>query len=315
MTVLNLSTSTNEHAKSIAGHITKGGHSVIQVNFDQVTNGGLIMDVGASCIRINREYVDTDEISGVFVHHPLVDISKSVGGDDLDRKIIAASWKSYIDWLEAKLTKSVWINKVSASRESSPSLKQLQVAASIGFRVPRSIFTNDIDALKRTFNGNQSVVLKPGALGLRIPGQRILTHVVDVESLGPEDILQAPCFFQEYIDKRFELRVHVIGNEVYTCEIDSQASDKTKFDWRNYDIAHTPHRAYMLDDATAVMCRKVTTELGLLFGVIDLIVAKDGSIVFLECNSQGHWLWIEELTKLPITASIANALIQTDTPK
>jgi len=73
-----------------------------------------------------------------------------------------------------------------------------------------------------------------------------LTQIVNVRSLATKKLIHSPCFFQEYIDKAFELRVHVIGDRVLTCKIESQKSELAKTDWRRYDIANTPHYPYSL---------------------------------------------------------------------
>jgi len=49
-------------------------------------------------------------------------------------------------------------------------------------------------------------------------------------------------------------------------------------------------------------------KLGLVFGCIDMIVTPRGEFIFLEINPNGQWLWIEELTGLPISEAIANTL-------
>ena len=40
-----------------------------------------------------------------------------------------------------------------------------------------------------------------------------------------------------------------------------------------------------------------------------MIVTPDGEYIFLEINPAGQWLWIEELTKLPITEALADLLV------
>ena len=49
--------------------------------------------------------------------------------------------------------------------------------------------------------------------------------------------------------------------------------------------------------------------LGLNFGCIDLIVRPDGDVVFLECNPNGQWLWIELTTGQKISEAIASFLM------
>lgn len=43
-------------------------------------------------------------------------------------------------------------------------------------------------------------------------------------------------------------------------------------------------------------------------GALDFIVTDDADWVFLECNPNGQWAWIEEETGLPIAAALADAL-------
>ena len=46
------------------------------------------------------------------------------------------------------------------------------------------------------------------------------------------------------------------------------------------------------------------------FGCFDFIVTPDGEYVFLECNPNGQWLWIEEEPGMKISEAIAEALIR-----
>ena len=48
--------------------------------------------------------------------------------------------------------------------------------------------------------------------------------------------------------------------------------------------------------------------MGLNFGAFDFIVTPDNKYIFLECNPNGQWLWIELLTGQKISEKIANAL-------
>ena len=49
-------------------------------------------------------------------------------------------------------------------------------------------------------------------------------------------------------------------------------------------------------------------ELGLVFGTIDLKVADNGELFFLEINPQGQFLYIEIRTGLPISKALADFL-------
>ncbi len=153
------------------------------------------------------------------------------------------------------------------------------------------------------------MIIKQGNLSVHIERKRILTSPIDVNTINQEGLRGCPCLFQKYVSKRFELRVHVIGDTVLSCQIDSQVNEKTKIDWRNYDLGNTPHRSHTLDPLIEKRCIDVVKKLGLVFGIIDIVVTPENEYVFLECNAQGHWLWIEELTSLPITQTLCDYIL------
>ncbi len=52
-------------------------------------------------------------------------------------------------------------------------------------------------------------------------------------------------------------------------------------------------------------CLLFLQHFNLNFGCFDFIVDKNGNYIFLECNTNGQWMWLEEEAKLPISAAIA----------
>src|SRR5262249_179757 len=45
-----------------------------------------------------------------------------------------------------------------------------------------------------------------------------------------------PIIFQAYVPKRLELRITVVGDQVFPAEIHSQHTNHTRHDWRRYDL-------------------------------------------------------------------------------
>jgi hypothetical protein len=56
--------------------------------------------------------------------------------------------------------------------------------------------------------------------------------------------------------------------------------------------------------------RAYLTRFGLVFGAFDFAVTRTGAWWFLECNSNGQWAWLEERTGLPMTAALADLLLE-----
>lgn len=99
------------------------------------------------------------------------------------------------------------------------------------------------------------------------------------------------------------------GDKVFPCAISSQNSQQTIEDWRRYDLPNTPHKPYALPMDLEQKCIALVKTLGLIFGCIDMIITPNNEYVFLEINPNGQWLWIEQLTGLPIAKALAELLI------
>lgn len=303
MRIVTLSRSENVHADAVAEYCEPHAE-VSRINFDFNTSEPESLPIVVLGKQDKRLSPDA-----VFVHHPRVSYQEKWFADEMERKLFVASWESVKEWMEAEFSNALWVNRPSANQRSRNVLGQLRLATSLGLNTPNTLFTNSVDEL-REFAGSATVVIKQGNLGVHLEKKRILTSVINVASIDSSVLQGCPCLFQKYIPKQYELRVHVIGGTVLTCKINSQISNKTRVDWRNYDLENTPHEPYDLNSSISGACVDLVRRLGLEFGIIDMIVSPEGEYVFLECNAQGHWVWIEELTGLPITKTLCEHLLR-----
>ncbi|MGI0134661.1 MAG: hypothetical protein ACREBW_06870 [Candidatus Micrarchaeaceae archaeon] len=92
------------------------------------------------------------------------------------------------------------------------------------------------------------------------------------------------------------------------CKIDSQKSSKSSVDWRRYDVSNTPYEAILPPIDVNAKITKFMRMLNLSFGALDFIVDHNEVWWFLEVNTNGQWLWIEDLSGLEISGSIAISL-------
>ena len=139
----------------------------------------------------------------------------------------------------------------------------------------------------------------------------ILTRRLDweeAESALPQ-IPACPVICQEYVRKQFELRITIVGKEIFPCAIYSQEADAAhRVDWRGDPYA-IRHEAFALPSDIEEKCLALMDALGLQFGCIDMIVTPDNEYVFLEINPWGQWLWVQQLTSMPITEALVDLLI------
>lgn len=118
-----------------------------------------------------------------------------------------------------------------------------------------------------------------------------------------------PVIFQAYVPKRIELRITVVGREVFATEIHSQHSNQTRHDWRRYDQFETPYFPHELPRKLQERCVQLVERLGPCYGAIDMVLTPDDRYVFLEINPNGQYLWVEKMTGLPISEAICDLLM------
>lgn len=206
---------------------------------------------------------------------------------------------------------ALWVNDPDANRAAERKLVQLRVAVEEGFAVPETLVTNDpAEAAEFCARFADRVVAKGAGPAFIHPKSRaqVYTSRVGAEHLAfLGDLRHAPAILQEYVDKALEMRVTVVGEQVFAAAIDSQVSPVTSGDWRR-DAFQAPHHVHELPDAVAERCRRLVRRFGLIFGALDLVLTSRGDYVFLELNPNGEWDWIEALTGLPIARALADTL-------
>lgn len=211
------------------------------------------------------------------------------------------------------LLECVWVNKRTAIRAvQSNKLYQQQRAAMCGLRVPTTVLSNDVATVQDAATELEGLLLKSiGYVELDPLDQYALysERFSVFELLNSADAIKAcPVFAQEYVEKDVELRVMVIGEHILACSIDSQASERTRVDWRHYDFEHVRHVQVTLPEEVQNQLFCFMRAVDLRYGAIDLIKTPDGEYVFLEVNPSGQWGWIADLAQLPIVDRIVDML-------
>lgn len=191
---------------------------------------------------------------------------------------------------------------------------QLQVASECGLQVPATLITNSPLAAREFFERCQGqMVYKTlsGGLVMAESGEALsiytsqVTHE-DLQSEG-ERVRLTACLFQELVPKQVELRITIVGTQVFAAELSYRTPEDAALDWRTA-YQHLQYRVYDLPEALSRACLAFVRRLGLAFAALDLVVTPDGRYVLLEANSTGQWAWIERATGLPICAALVDML-------
>ncbi|WP_052308788.1 hypothetical protein [Runella slithyformis] len=130
---------------------------------------------------------------------------------------------------------------------------------------------------------------------------------LDIENLPN---LFLPTLFQEYVEKKYEIRTFMLGETFFSMAIFSQNNNKTKVDFREYDN-EAPNRnvPYILPKYIEKLLLKFSKKVGLNSGSFDLIKTIDDNYVFLEVNPAGQFGMVSYPCNYFLEEKIANYLI------
>lgn len=195
----------------------------------------------------------------------------------------------------------------SGTQEWQNKISEYKLAQELGLQVPPFIFTNDHEALCRfveTHHLNECLLREFSTPPFSFPPIRIKAKDVDKALLK-----NAPCLFQQYIDKKYEYRVVLLFDQVFACRIYSQDSELSKQDWRVHDDANVKWELTALPAGVSEKLVQLKQRLGLNWCSIDMIQTPDDEYYFLEANRPGSHYWLDMFVDLDITREIVEAIV------
>ncbi len=217
--------------------------------------------------------------------------------DPLTHRLVYRNLESAINTFFASL-KCRWVNTHEATELHRKKGFLLQRLKSAGYRVPETLITNNPDDARAFYEKmNGEAIIKP-VFGWASTERVTPAHLTD-ESLSRLSLM--PVKMQEMIPGR-DLRIYVIGEEVFAMEIRTDA-----LDFR--DDAGAPRVAVELPDDVKKRCIEITRLLELVFCGIDMRRTPDGEHVFFEGNPTPVFILDEETSGHPISDRLVDLLL------
>lgn len=280
--------------------------TIVHVQFD-VDNGNYIL-----YDTIKQESLSLSDISSVYFRRPeIATLENILKLDSYERNYLRLELATLLEGIYKSLRNVYWINDVYKIREAENKLYQLQIAQEIGFKIPRSVIANEHKLLKQTMEAFQGdCIIKPirsGNMGYADGHKVIFTSKVNPENFTSERVEAFPIYLQENIHKTCDIRCIVVGSSVFAASIDSPNSEDGKVDWRKAR-GYLTHNKIDLPSEIQKRVISLTQRFELTYSAIDLILDTDGEYIFLECNPNGQWAWIENRLGYPISKHIVSLL-------
>lgn len=293
------------HARSVVDAIKRHGGSVAQISLRHLIADNSLSLQGeqaySSTLRIGDAILDLDRAKSIWWRRSGNPEGRPTKGDESWFRF--QEWQSFIFSLEVACACN-WVNCPTSQWLSKRKALQMTVANRLGLRTPATLITNDAAQVRQFRTRFDKMIYKTmGDTPHRNMGTRFFSDN-DLDRL--DTLANCPAIFQEFIEARFDIRVTVIRDRMFAVRIDSQ-SGQSPLDWR-FDQSVDFELFEMEADVTALISR-LMSELGLIYGAIDLRQTPAGEYVFLEVNPSGQYLFVELLTGAKISDALARELL------
>lgn len=204
-----------------------------------------------------------------------------------------------------------WIDRPSAVADASYKPLQLRRAVECGMNVPESLVTNS-GPHAREFAKQLGGDIIYKSLSTGVITEEGGLRIVYTTRLRPDDLedrtISTCChLFQRWVPKAFDVRMTVVGTNVFAVAVHTTSAEahtdwRSRYDDLTYEICEVP------DDVHDAAIRYLRS-FNLTYGAFDFSVTPDQQWWFLECNPSGQWGWIADETGLPIADALAEELM------
>ncbi len=259
-------------------------------------------------------HIALEDISSVWYRRPTRILPRDER-PDMETTFIQREANAGIWGLLRGLQNAFWVNHPDAVRTAGHKPEQLQRAAALGLSIPRSLVTNEPEAFRRFYQECH------GSVAYKLMGYPWYVDKADLPisaytSLVPPEMVEREAhritatthLFQEFVVKKCDIRVTIIGQDVFATEI-HPLSEETQIDFRA-DYSQLSHAPHSLPDPIREQLLALTRSYHLTYAGIDLLLTPEGRYIYLELNAQGQFGWLENRTGVPLYRTLAKLLIE-----
>lgn len=266
---------------------------------------GVDLYIGARSINLNS-------LTAVWWRHkPRGGVPSESAKHLYDYNFIQKEYNYLLNYISGECEHLFCINNRDNAAKADNKLVQLRLAREFGFRIPRTLVSNNPEAIIQFMNSvpDAQYVFKTLTPYMPPTGEITFTSLVNEQDISSDaaSVRAAPGIYQERIRKKYELRITVVGSTVFAAKINSGRDQHGAVDWRRTIFADI-YSPITLGNPVRDMLIRLHSRFGLVFAAYDLIVDEDDNVIFLEVNPSGQWMWLEDALGLSIADAIAAEL-------
>jgi glutathione synthase/RimK-type ligase-like ATP-grasp enzyme len=275
--------------------------AVLETEIELIVDGTV-----AGNLRVGEQRIDLSEVTAAYLR-PMeirrMPVIAQAGANSAEEVHALGVEDALLSW--AELTSARVLNRFSAMATNTSKPYQAALIRACGFTVPETLITTDPEGLRELYARHEKIIYKS------ISGVRSVVSRVGPEQMTRlDDLHWCPTQFQEHIPG-IDHRVHVVGEEVFACEIHSTADD---FRYAAAQGGETVMSACELPEDIAARCRALSTSLGLPLAGIDLRLTPEGDWCCFEVNPSPGFTYFQEATGQRIDEAVARCLMGVQGP-
>jgi ribosomal protein S6-L-glutamate ligase RimK-like protein len=297
---------TDSPIVAVRNAVSRLGHSVTFLDQREVSDVSLSVDdqvrgnVSTSDGVSNGMTIDLEDVTAAYVRpynaRSLLEPEPSDQGTAWNKALLVTD--ILLSW--ADITSALVVNRPSAMASNGSKPFQAEIIQLSGFEIPDTLVTTDRGAVIDFVEQHGRVVYKS------ISGVRSIVSGLTQEKLSRlDDIAWCPTQFQEYIGGR-DYRVHVVGAEIFACEIISVAED---YRYAALEGKEVQIKSCDLPKDVAERCLELSQEMHLQVSGIDLRRSASGEWYCFEVNPSPAFSYYQDATGQAIDHAVAQLLI------
>lgn len=295
-----LSTTTDYSTDLICIELEKRGLKYLRLNRDHFPEYEINYTLQGDTLRINMGdtwyELSAQHVDSVYFRAPV--FYRTTGkAYSLEEQLKRSQWSAFIRNMIV-FDKAQWINYPPSVYQSENKLYQLKIAKECGMAVPETYIGN---VLPNNIIPEKIYIVKSLDTALFYNnGKEMFTYstMISGQELLEADLKLAPIILQEYLESKTDLRVTVVGDQIFPVAIMKHGKSITG-DWRKTSKDDLEYIPVELPWGVTSQIIALMKKLNLTFGGIDLALV-GGTYYFIEVNPTGEWGWLASVVNLPI---------------
>ncbi len=264
-------------------------------------------------LSIKGVLYDADSFSAVLYLHPVLPRQLLSYQPSDHARFISCQFLELRKGLWYLLQNRKWVNDPWNAQRAENKILQLTVATEVGLEVPETLITSDPVEVQEFYERCDKEMITKILFPSPILDHVIFTNKVTSNQMEQIDTIKlCPSIFQVCLPKLYELRVTVVGQQLFCAKIHSQLDSETSIDWRrkpklnDHDVKLEPTT---IPNSVSSKILAFMKKIGLQYGCIDMVVTPEGRFIFLEINPSGQWYFVQLKTEMEIGAAIAKLVL------